>query len=140
MRLCVFLGISSMLLLTSCDSVMSPEELSEAQGVWQLVEISGVVSVSRPEDYTVQFTADGIVRAQADCNRCNGSYEAEGNNLSLGPLACTRAFCGPSSLFDEYVTALQTASSFVRRGSELELGTSSGTLKFEVSGGTSGGT
>ena len=140
MRQFVFLGIFSLLLSTSCNSVMSPEELSEAQGQWELVELSDGVSVPSPENYLVQFTADGIVRAKADCNLCNGTYEAEGNKLSLGPLACTRAYCGPSSFFDEYTKVLQSASSFVRRGAELELAYSGGTMKFKVAGGTSGGT
>jgi heat shock protein HslJ len=136
MRLVVLLGISSLLLSTSCNSVMSPEELSEAQGVWQLVELSSGVSIPGSENYSVQLNADGIVRAQADCNLCNGSYETEGNNLSMGPLACTRAFCGPSSLFDQYTAALQNVSSFVRRGDELELAYSGGIMKFKVVGGT----
>jgi heat shock protein HslJ len=134
MRHFAFLGILS-LLLTSCGSVLSPEELSESQGFWELVELAGA-SVPCPENYTVQFTSDGIVRAQADCNLCNGTYEAESNNLTIGPLACTRAFCGPSSLFDEYATALQNVTSFVRRGSEIELNYAGGTMKFKVSGGT----
>jgi heat shock protein HslJ len=129
------MGIFS-LLLTSCDSILSPEELSEIQGVWELGELTSGVSVPCPENYTVQFTSDGIVRAQADCNLCNGTYEAEGNNLTIGRLACTRASCGPLSLFNRYTTALQNVTSFVRRGSELELNYPGGTMKLHVAGGT----
>ena len=132
MRRFVFLGISSLLLSTSCNSVMSPEELSEAQGVWELVELSNGISIPSPENYTVQFSAGGIVRAKADCNLCNGSYETEGNNLSISTLACTRAFCGPLSFFDRYTAALGSVSSFVRRGDELELAYPGGAMKFKV--------
>jgi heat shock protein HslJ len=135
MRPFAFMGLFGMLSLTSCDSVLSPGELSEAQGVWELVDLAGV-SIPCPESYTVQFTSDGIVRAQADCNLCNGTYEAEGSNLTIGRLACTRAYCGPSSFFDTYTTALQNVTSFVRRGSELELTYAGGTMTFKVSGGT----
>jgi heat shock protein HslJ len=89
-------------------------------------------SIPNPDNYTVQFTAGGDVSVQADCNMCNGSYETEGSAISMGPIACTRAFCGPLSLFNQYTAALSTVSSFVRRGHELELTYSGGTMKFTV--------
>lgn len=136
MRPVVFLGIFSLLVFTSCNTVTSPEELCQAQGVWRLTEFSNgaTISIPNPENYTLQFATGDSVSIRADCNVCNGSFETEGNNLSIGLLACTRAFCGPLSFFDQYTAALSTVSSFVRRGDELELVYSGGTMKFKVTG------
>jgi heat shock protein HslJ len=119
-------------MFTSCNTVTSPDELCQTQGVWRLLEFTNgaTLSIPNPERYTIQFAADGGVGIRADCNLCNGSYDTDGNALSIGPLACTEAYCGPLSFFDPYTAALSTVSSFVRRGDELELAYSGGTMKF----------
>jgi len=122
--------------LTACDQAELPTSSSDNVGHWELhaFEMGGnIVAISNPERYTVEFTDDGRVSIGADCNRCNGAYEANGSQLSIGPLGCTRAFCGPDSFFDEYVAALESASSFARRGNELAISYSGGTMRFEVS-------
>ena len=43
----------------------------------------------------VQFRADGIVGGSSGCNRFTGTYNQEGNELTLGPLASTRMACPP---------------------------------------------
>jgi heat shock protein HslJ len=136
----VFFGILSLLMFTSCNTVTSPDELCQSQGVWRLSEFSNgaTVSIPNPDNYTLQFETEGSVSVRADCNVCNGSYEMEGNSLSIGPLACTRAFCGPLSFFDQYTAALSTVSSFARRGDELELTYSGGTMKFATTISSSG--
>jgi heat shock protein HslJ len=125
---------SALLLFTSCNTATSPEELCQRQGAWQLVEISNgmTITIPDPEKYTIRFEAGGQVSVKADCNTCFGSYQAEGNALSLEPLACTEVFCGEFSLFDPYTTALSTVSSFVRQGDRLELSHAGGILKFRV--------
>lgn len=132
MRRVVFLGIFSLIVSTSCNTVTSPEELCQAQGVWRLTEFTNgaTITIPNPENYTLQFATGDSVSIRADCNVCNGPFETEGNNLSIGPLACTRAFCGLLSFFDRYTDALSTVSSFVRRGDELELAYSGGTMKL----------
>jgi len=135
MRRFGFLGVFGLLLFTSCKSVTSPEDVCQVQGEWQLVEFSNGTSVAipNPEKYTIRFEADGQVNIVADCNGCFGPYETDGNALTMGPLACTAAYCGPLSLFDPYTAALSTVSSCVQRGDELELTYSGGTLKFRAS-------
>jgi heat shock protein HslJ len=123
-----------LLLFTSCNTVTSPEELCQGQGAWQLLELSNgtTVAIPHPEKYTIRFEPGGQVSVRADCNSCFGSYETDGNALSIDALACTEAFCGPLSLFDPYTAALSTVSSCVRQGDELELTHSGGTLKFRL--------
>jgi heat shock protein HslJ len=123
--------------LASCDSGTSNSEVSELQGDWQLQSFAlndgSTVPVPNPEAYTAQFSADGSVNVQADCNRCNGPYEIEGNNIDVGLMACTLAFCGDASLDSQYTAALSGASSFVRSGDELLLSYSGGTMRFQLS-------
>jgi len=68
--------------------------------------------------------------ARADCNRCSASYSAAGTNLELAALACTRAYCGDESLFDDYVAALDAATSFERSSASLVIRHPLGSLLF----------
>ena len=54
----------------------------------------GCATTVDPSRYTIEFQEAFRVRAQADCNVCTGSYRtATSIQLTIGPLACTRAFC-----------------------------------------------
>jgi para-nitrobenzyl esterase len=116
----------------ACDTATLPDEQIAIQGNWELVEL-GAVTVNDPSRYTARFNADDTVNAQADCNACNGGYETNGNSLSIATLACTRAACPPDSLFDEYVAALSSATSYRRSGDRLSIDSSGGTMTFRVS-------
>ena len=120
-----------MIWVTSCSTGTSPSELWETQGVWELQAI-GSTAIPDPANYTLQFSEDGRVQIRADCNNCIGDYETNGNAITIGPLGCTRAFCGADSFFDEFVAGLESASSFVRRGDTLELTSSEGVMSFRV--------
>ncbi len=115
----------------ACDTATLPDEQVAIQGSWELEEL-GTVTVSDPTRYTVRFNADNTVNVQADCNSCNGGYETNGNNLSIGTLACTRAACPPDSLFDEYVAALSSATSYQRSGNQLFIENGGETMRFRV--------
>ena len=75
------------LAFVSCDSGTSNSEVSELQGDWQLQSFAlnegSNVPVPNPEAYTARFDADGSVNVRADCNRCSGTYETEGNTRRL---------------------------------------------------------
>lgn len=123
--------------LVSCDSGTSNSEISEVQGSWQLqsfaMDDGSNVTVPNPEAYTAQFTPEGTLNVRADCNMCNGGYETEGNNIQVGNMACTLAYCGDASLDSQYTSALSSASTFARNGDELLLAYSGGTMRFLVS-------
>lgn len=86
--------------------------------------------VDVPGAYTAEFSAQGEVSARADCNRCSASYSAAGTTLEIGALACTRAYCGDDSLFDDYIAALDGAASFERSSSSLVIRHPRGSLRF----------
>ena len=125
------LAIAAMLVSCS-ESTMSPDAQGP-EGAWELLAFqiaSGPEQMVEPGLHTADFTVAGRVSARADCNRCSASYSAAGTKLEIGALACTRVYCGDGSLFDEYVTALDGATSFERTSSNLVIRHPRGTLRF----------
>jgi heat shock protein HslJ len=73
-----------------------------------------VVSVAADSKLTLEFGADGQVSGEAGVNTFSGTYEYDGNTLSLGPLATTR-MAGPQELMEQetlYLTALEASVSW----------------------------
>jgi len=123
-------------LLAACDSSTSTSDLSEVDGVWGLeafeLDDGSVQDVPDTQTFTLSFQSDGRVHAEVDCNVCNGSYKTEGNAITFGLLACTLAACPPGTLDREFQTALGSAGSFVRVGSELSIRYAGGTMKLRL--------
>lgn len=123
-------------LLAACDSSTSTSDPSEVEGVWELESFElndgRVQNVPDTQTFTLSFESDGRVHAEVDCNLCNGSYETEGNSITFGLLACTRAACPPNSLDREFQPALDSAGSYVRTGAELSIRYAGGTMKFRL--------
>jgi putative lipoprotein len=96
-------------------------------GVWVLVTYqaeSGFEEAAPPnERYTIEFTADGRVSGQADCNRYSGGYsEPSSGRLAMGPtLAATLAACRPESRSADFLRAVSTATRYELVGAELKL-------------------
>jgi heat shock protein HslJ len=95
---------------------------------WRLVEIASMDdSVYVPEDpamYTLVFGTDGSAQVQADCNRARGSWASEtAGQLTIGPMAGTRAACPPGSLHDRYLGQFEWIRSYVIRDGHLFLAT-----------------
>ena len=118
------------------DNETAPSAVSFLVGSWELIAIErddgSVATIDDPASYTATFADDGDLSVRADCNQCNGSYRLEGTMLEISPLACTRAFCGPDSFFDEYTMALTAATTFSRSGDELRIDYDGGTLVFRA--------
>jgi heat shock protein HslJ len=110
-------------------------DVAGIQGSWDLKSIQSaddtIAVVDEPGRYTAQFATFGRLSVQADCNRCSSAYSTSGTALSVGVLACTRAYCGDTSRHDEYVSALYRATSFERTGSGLVVRHAGGALHFE---------
>lgn len=102
-----------------------------AGGSWTLrtLQLADFSVLTVDGGFTVEFS-DGRLAAQVDCNRCTASYQVSGDTLSIGPLACTRAFCGPDSLHDRYIRILQEVSSHGVRDGTLTLRSAGGVLRY----------
>jgi len=127
------LGIAALILASCSDPAAAPGDFPNVTGSWvlesfQIGEAAGMVD--EPGAYTAEFSAQGKVSARADCNRCSASYSAAGTSLEIGALACTRAYCGDDSLFDDYVAALDGAATFERSSSSLVIRHPRGSLRF----------
>ena len=68
--------------------------------------------------------------ARSDCNQCGGSYTLSNGSFAVGPLACTRAYCGDQSLDTVYSGILGEARSLQMDGETLIVGSNGGTLWY----------
>jgi len=103
---------------------------------WQWVQfvdtVEGEINVANPQNYTVDFQADGTVLVKADCNNASGSYAANAGNISivLGPT--TLAECAPESHSDNFLKYLSGAALYhIENGRlQIDLIADSGTMAF----------
>ena len=106
----------------------------ELVGAWQLVSLTETgkdsVSVGEPERFTAEFGADGRVSLRADCNRCSGGYTATTGALTVGPMACTRAYCSSAPLDMTFTMLVSEATTWTAAKSSLELRGDSGVLRL----------
>ena len=89
--------------------------------------------VPDPENYTIQFNADGSFNAKADCNQVNGTYTSSGSSLTIVPGPSTMAFCGEESLDALYIAGLGSTTSYAIANNQLTLtqgGPAAGTMTF----------
>jgi heat shock protein HslJ len=74
-------------------------------------------------EITAEFR-DGQVNGTAGCNGYFGSYEREGNQLTLGPMAMTEMACGqPEGVMDQemqYLAALEKSASYEIEFSQVD--------------------
>lgn len=118
---------ATLLLMAGCGDDDGSGDLTSLDGTsWTLVAGSGVTF---PNDValTIQFDG-GTASGSGGCNRFTGSYEEDGNSLSLGRVASTRMAC-PEEIMDAenaYLSVLESVSSWSATDSELVLSDSSG--------------
>ena len=91
--------------------------------------------VPNPENYTIEFNRDGTFNAKVDCNQVSGSYELDGNRLTLRLGPSTMAECGPDSLYNLYLSNLAVVDSHEIDNNVLILkfGAGLGEMHFEKS-------
>ena len=130
------LALATFLVAGCGDDEVGPTPLETIQGSWELQAIERndgtVTNIADPSAYTAVFETDGRVSARADCNNWNSTYSTNGASLTIGAMACTRAFCGEASFSNEYIAALDGATSWEGSGSELRLMYPDGTLRFRA--------
>lgn len=113
------------------------DEVPRIAGVlwtWQQTQMSDGTSLA-PDDptrYTLELLPDGRAAVRADCNRGAGPYTLEGQRITIGSLALTRAACLPGSLERTLVAQLGQAAIAFSRGPDLylDLAADSGTMRF----------
>jgi heat shock protein HslJ len=149
LSLALLLSAASFVLPACSESIAGPSSSRESSAgsssaatasgltgtVWKLQSFqrsdATSVRVPDPNQFTVEFAADGKMAVRADCNRCAGSYSQSGTALDINQaVACTRAAC-PSAPFDqEYLAALVDTTSARLTGDVLECASARGVLTF----------
>jgi heat shock protein HslJ len=90
----------------------------------------GVVSVITGTELTADFAEDGQLSGSSGCNTYTAPYESGDETISIRPPSTTRKFCGePEGLMEqenEYLTALQTATTYQIEGNSLNMRTADG--------------
>jgi len=111
-----------------------PAEMLEV--IWQWVwygDGKEQFDVGKPDQYSVQFFADGTVAIQADCNRGRGNFTlGPDQRITLGTLGTTMMLCPEGSLDDRFLGALDRVRSYHELEGDLllEAPLDSGTLRF----------
>ncbi len=99
---------------------------------WQLVyfessdDTIGRIVPPRLERYTMEFSRDGSVALQLDCNRARAMWSAEpssanGGSITFTPGMMTRAMCGPDAMDTRIAADLGRIRSYTLRGDTLNL-------------------
>jgi heat shock protein HslJ len=91
--------------------------------------------VPNPENYTIEFKRYGTFNAKVDCNQVSGSYELDGDRLTLRLGPSTMAECGPDSLYNLYLSNLAVVDGYEIDNNVLILkfGAGLGEMHFEKS-------
>jgi len=110
----------AMLALSACVTLPDNHPLTGTQ--WQLtaIDTSGSTTTLTPSlqrRHTLSFVDGGELQAQLDCNRGRASWTAgqPGNgagNISIGPMASTRALCPQPSFGEQLASGLSEAQRF----------------------------
>ena len=121
-------------LLVSCGGLSPAKPSDVITPVWKLQSFqrsfSPQVDIPNPDRFTLRFGDDGRAAFRADCNTCIGSYELTDQSLRVGALACTRAFCGRDSLDAEFLSILETATTYSLSNGVLTLRGATSALTF----------
>jgi heat shock protein HslJ len=107
---------------------------------WEVISYNNgkqaVTTVLTGTTITLDFGTDGTVSGNSSCNNYHGTFTVTGKQITIGPLASTRMFCGePEGVMDQetlYLAALQTAGTFKVEGTKLELRTTNGALAVQA--------
>jgi heat shock protein HslJ len=122
-------GAGTMILGTGNGTATQSAPPASSEGlvgaVWQWVDSNGQ-AVPNPQNYVVEFMADGSVAVKADCNNAFGTYSVDGGNISIMLGGMTMAMCPEGSLSDQFVVDLSLAQTWQRAGDQLTLGLNSG--------------
>jgi heat shock protein HslJ len=119
------------LFAAGCDDDLDEAEVVGYEWTLESVRRADGSTVTPPRGrYTLTLEAGGRASLRSDCNSCGGGYTLAGSTLTFTPLACTRAYCGDTSLDPEYPRLLESARTVDAGGRRLELAGPQGTLRY----------
>jgi len=101
---------------------------------WEVISYNngrgGVTSLIIGTEITANYGEDGQLTGNAGCNDYFGAYEADGENIAMGPFGTTRMACqepeGIMQQESEYLVALETAATYSIDGVTMNMRTAEG--------------
>ena len=103
--------VAAMTVMACDDNPLAPSDVVGT--TWRLVGLqeagSNPITVDDPTRYTLRLEQESRVAVVSDCNSCGGAYSLTGSALELGPIACTKVFCGDTSPDQKFARALEQA-------------------------------
>ncbi len=91
---------------------------------------STTVTISDPQQFTLEFLENNRIAVKADCNRASGGFTLKGTTLTIGPMAVTKAYCGSASLDGEFLSLLGGETVATASPTSLVLSSARGALRF----------
>jgi len=125
-RRAALVGLLLAATVAGCASGVALDEPIEARS-WRLTSLNGqaLAPASDPARAAqVQFDGNGRVTGSGGCNRLTGSYQRNGAQLKIGPLAATRMACidpAQGQLESQFLAALEATTRYSIVGGELVL-------------------
>jgi heat shock protein HslJ len=123
MRRWSFAGPASLALCVLLIGCGSDDESSIVGSSWQLADVGGVPA-STAAIATLELAEGGIATGTAGCNSFNAPYETDGQSISFGLIASTKALCAPEELNVQetaYFAALGSAAGWSITDGNLSL-------------------
>jgi heat shock protein HslJ len=120
------MGFIAVLALAACGQDQAG---SLAGTTWRLTDAAGTGATDEAVA-ALAFADDGTVAGTTGCNSLTGPYTVEGDSITIGPLATTRALCTSQPLQDQetaLLAGLEAASSWSIEGDVLVLADEGGT-------------
>ena len=121
--LCACLAVTA----TSCGGGGTVEG---AKWMLQSYAVDGELQSMIPASEVDATFADGTVSGTGGCNQYSGSYELDGEALSIGPLVSTMMACDQAIMDQEvaFMSALGAAASYEVSGDTLTVKDEAGTI------------
>ncbi len=70
-------------------------------GAWKLQSVTTsdgtTVTIDKPELFTLEFSDATRLAARFDCNRGAGSFALNGDTMTIGAMAVTKAYCAETA-------------------------------------------
>ena len=126
--------VVALLAAVGCASeIVAPEpEIVGPEGEWVLESYGAGETPPADVTATAEF-ADGTVSGSI-CNSYSGSYETDGSDMTIGPVAATEMWCmdpeGVMDLEQAFLAAISTAETFEVEDGELRIDYPGGVLAF----------
>ncbi|HET8525401.1 MAG TPA: META domain-containing protein [Actinomycetota bacterium] len=130
------------IVLPSCggdDEGSTEQNPTDLEGVnWIVTQMTTVGGQTEIVDVGVSAQFDGsTISGNSGCNQYHASYEAQGSNISFGPIAGTKKLCGDPADATEtrYLQLLGDVGSFRISGRSMSMNDQSGTPVLQFSQG-----